>query len=183
MAFFACDLTSESGVETTLSAVEAQLRPPSVLVYNAGSFLMSPLAETSPEDFQQIWALNCYGGFLCAHWVVPRMLAQGGGTIIFTGATAGVKAAGKFAAFGSAKFALRGLAQSMARELGPRGIHVAHVVVDGIIWTPRSREMHGLDEAQCLNPDAIAETYYSLICQDRSAWTHELDLRPDVEVF
>ena len=153
-----------------------------MLVYNAGSFLMAPLAETTPEEYQRLWALNCLGAFLCARQVVPGMLKTGG-TVIFTGATAAVKAAANFAAFASSKFALRGLAQSMARELGPQGVHVAHVVIDGIIWTPRTRELHGLSESQCLKPEAIADTFLHLIRQDRSAWTHELELRPDSESF
>ena len=182
MSFLACDLTQATGVESAFSAVEAGHGAPSVLVYNAGAFLTSPLAETAPEDFKALWALNCFGAFLCARRVVPGML-DGGGSIIFTGATAAAKAAANFAAFGSSKFALRGLAQSMARELGPRGIHVAHVVIDGIIWAPRTREMHGLSEAECLRPEAIADTFLHLIRQDRSAWTHELDIRPDRESF
>ncbi len=182
MAFVPCDLSREAAVESAFSTVEARLGPPSVLIYNAGTFVTRPLAETSPADFQRLWTLNCFGAFLCARRVVPGMLANGG-TIIFTGATAAVKAAANFAAFGSSKFALRGLAQSMARELGPLGVHVAHVIIDGIIWTPRTRETYGLDEAQCLKPEAIADTYLHLIRQDRAAWTQELDIRPDVESF
>ena len=182
MTFVASDLTEAAAVESGFKAVETRLGVPSVLVYNAGNFLMAPLAETTPEEFQKLWALNCLGAFLCARRVVPGMLKIGG-TIIFTGATAAVKAAANFAAFGSSKFALRGLAQSMARELGPQGVHVAHVVIDGIIWTPRTGELHGLSESQCLKPEAIADTYLHLIHQDRSTWTHELDVRPDGESF
>jgi NADP-dependent 3-hydroxy acid dehydrogenase YdfG len=111
------------------------------------------------------------------------MLQQGSGTMIFTGATASVKAGAEFAAFGASKFALRGFAQSLARELGPRGIHVAHVVIDGIIWSPRTRSIHGVAEQECLQPDAIARIYIHLIEQERSAWTQELDIRPNTESF
>lgn len=183
MSAYGCDVTDGDAVAATFSRIEGELGPPTVFVYNAGRFLMCPTAETPPDEFRALWELNCFGAFLCARRAVPRMLEQGRGTIIFTGATASVKAAGNFAAFGSAKFALRGLAQAMARELGPLGIHVAHVVIDGIIWTARSRELHGVTEDQCLNPDAIAETCLQLVRQDRSAWTHELDIRPDVESF
>ena len=182
MTFAACDLTQAVAVEAAFAAIETRLGVPAVLVYNAGAYLTASVAETAPEDFQGLWALNCLGAFLCARQVVPGML-DAGGAIIFTGATAAVKAAAGFAAFGSSKFALRGLAQSMARELGPRGIHVAHVVIDGIIWTPRTGELHGLSESKCLKPEAIADTYLHLIRQDRSAWAHELDLRPDSESF
>jgi NAD(P)-dependent dehydrogenase (short-subunit alcohol dehydrogenase family) len=183
MRFYACDLTQGEAVEQAFRAIRSELGSPAVLVYNAGAFLMQPTAQTTPEAFQDLWALNCFGAFLCARQVLPGMLKRGGGCILFTGATAAVKAGGRFAAFASAKFALRGLAQSMARELGPQGIHVAHVVIDGIIWTPRSRDMHAASEKQCLQPDAIAATYLHLIGQHRSAWTQELDIRPDVESF
>lgn len=178
-----CELTDRGSVEQALGALEGPLGAPAVLVYNAGGFLMSPFDEIRPEEFDRLWEINCRGAFLCARQVVPRMLEQGGGTIIFTGASASVKPSARFAAFGSSKFALRGLALAMARELGPRGIHVAHVVIDGVIWTPRSQVWEGVTEDNTLQPDAIAETYLSVIRQPRSAWTLELDLRPDVEPF
>lgn len=177
-----CDTAIEAAVDTAFGTVESDLGAPNVLIYNAGRFVRGGLLETSSEDFAEAWRVNCLGAFLCARRAAPAML-DGGGTIIFTGATAAVKASGGFAAFGASKFALRGLAQSLARELGPRGIHIAHVVIDGIIWTPRTQAWPGVAEPQCLRPDTIAETYLSLIAQDRSAWTFELDLRPDVESF
>jgi NAD(P)-dependent dehydrogenase (short-subunit alcohol dehydrogenase family) len=183
MRSYACDLTQGEAVEQAFRAIRSELGIPAVLVYNAGAFLMQPTAQTTPEVFQDLWTLNCFGAFLCTQQALPGMLERGAGCILFTGATAAVKAGGRFAAFASAKFALRGLAQSLARELGPQGIHVAHVIIDGIIWTPRTRSMHGVSEEQCLRPDAIAATYLHLIRQHRSAWTQELDIRPDVEVF
>lgn len=179
----ACDLTDEHAVREALDTLISDFGPPAVLIYNAGAFTMSPFAETTVEDFDRLWAINCRGAFLCAQYVVPPMLARGQGTILFTGASASVKAAAHFAAFGSGKFALRGMAQSMARELGPQGIHVAHVVIDGMIWAPRTRNRPGVTLDNTLHPDAIAKAYLALIGQDRSAWTQELDLRPDVETF
>lgn len=178
-----CELTDRGAVEQALGALEGPLGAPAVLVYNAGAFLMSPFAQTKPEEFDRLWEINCRGAFLCARQVVPRMLERGSGTIIFTGASASVKPGAQFAGFGSSKFALRGMAQAMARELGPQGIHVAHVVIDGVIWTPRSQGRPGVSEINTLQPEAIAETYLSIIRQPRSAWTLELDLRPDVEPF
>lgn len=179
----ACDLTQPEQVQRVFERIDLDLGPVWVLVYNAGRFGMSPFAGTSPDDFRALWEVNCFGAFLCAREAVPRMLAAGGGTVVFTGATASVKAGGRFAAFGASKFALRGMAQAMARELGPRGIHVAHVVIDGVMWTPRTQAMMDLAADACLMPEAVADTYVNLIRQPRSAWTHELDLRPDRETF
>lgn len=183
MSFYACDLTDPDAVATTFTRIGNEMGPPRVLVYNAGSYIVRPTAETSHQEFHDLWSLNCFGAFLCAQQALPAMLAAGGGSILFVGATASVKAGGQFAAFGSSKFALRGLAQSLARELGPQGIHVAHLVIDGLIWTPRTRDMPGVEEHKCLRPEAIADTSLHLIQQERSAWTHELDLRPDLESF
>lgn len=179
---YSCDLTLPDTVDETLARVESELGAPKVLIYHAGAFLMKSLEETTPADMRGLWEVNCLGAYLCARRVVPGMLADGG-TLVFTGATAGIKAGARFSAFGASKFALRGLAQGLARELGPQGIHVAHVVIDGIINTRRSRDRTGTAVERCLDPDAIAESYLHLIQQDRSAWTFELDLRPDVEPF
>lgn len=180
---FACDVSDAEQVRRSFADIRRQLGRPAVLIYNAGAFARAALADTSVEEFERLWSVNCRGAFLCAREVVPDMLAGGGGSILFTGATAAVKPGANFSAFGSSKFALRGLAQGMARELGPQGIHVAHVIIDGVIWTPRTREMAGVTAANTLQPDAIAETYLQLIRQHRSAWTLELDLRPDAEPF
>ena len=182
-AGFACDTTDENAVETTFTTIEDRLGIPRVLIYNPGRFLRGGLMETDPAGFADTWRVTCLGAFLCTRRAARAMLDGSGGTLIFTGATASVKPAGGFAAFGSSKAALRGLAQSLARELGPRGIHVAHVIIDGIIWTLRTRDWPGVEQDRCLSPDAVADTYLHLIRQDRSAWTFELDLRPDVETF
>ncbi|MEJ2345982.1 MAG: SDR family NAD(P)-dependent oxidoreductase [Gammaproteobacteria bacterium] len=173
----------EEQVRRSFADIRRQLGRPAVLIYNAGAFARGALTDTPVEEFDRLWSVNCRGAFLCAREAVPDMLAAGSGTILFTGATAAVKPGADFSAFGSSKFALRGLAQGMARELAPQGIHVAHVIIDGVIWTPRTREMAGVTAANTLEPDAIAETYLQLIRQHRSAWTWELDLRPDVEPF
>jgi len=178
-----CDLTDPQAVEQATATVSDALGPPRVLIYNAGAIAMSPFADTAVEDFDRLWQVNCRGAFLCARQVVPGMLERGEGTIVFTGASASLKPGARFAAFGAGKFALRGMALSMARELGPQGIHVAHALIDGVIWTPRTRTWEGVTEANTLQPEAIAESYLALINQPRSAWTLELDLRPDVEPF
>lgn len=183
MCFYACDTSSRSAIEATFSRIEEELGVAEVLIYSAGQFLQASVVDTRLEDFRNLWELNCLGAFLCARRAVPGMLSKGEGTIILTGATASVRAASQFAAFGSAKFALRGLAQSMARELAPRGIHVAHAVIDGVIWTARTREIPGIAKEKCLDPDAIAEVYLSVVRQDRSAWIHEFDIRPYIEPF
>ena len=127
---------------------------------------------------------NCAGAFYAAQSVLPAMLEQGRGTVILTGATASMRGSAKFSALATGKFALRALAQSMAREFGPQGIHVAHAIIDGQIDTPRVRSMSpDRDASTMLSPDAIAEAYWQLHRQDASAWTHELDLRPAVETF
>jgi NAD(P)-dependent dehydrogenase (short-subunit alcohol dehydrogenase family) len=177
------DVTDPAGIAAAFARIEGELGRISVLIYTAGAFAMRPITDTTPEEFQRLWSVNCFGGFVCAREAASRMLAHSEGTIILTGATASVKPGAQFAAFGSSKFALRGLAQGMARELGPKGVHVAHVVIDGVIWTPPTAQQQGLSEEDCLKPKAIAETYLHLIRQDRSAWTLELDLRPDREPF
>lgn len=141
-------------------------------------------AEThiTPEQYEDNWRVNVYGAFVRAKAVVPDMLARGHGTILFTGATAGVKAGAKSIAFGPAKFALRGLTQSLARDLGPKGIHVAWINVDGVIDIP-GRRYPQLKDENMLKPDAIAETYWHLAHQDRSVWTLELEVRPFKEKF
>lgn len=179
----ACDLTDEAAVHTAMEEATDRLGPAEILVYNAGAIAMHAFAETPVEEFDRLWAINCRGAFLCARHVVPAMQARGQGTIIFTGASAATKPAARFAAFGAAKFALRGMVQAMARELGPQGIHVAHVIIDGMILTPKNRDRPGVTTDNTLDPDAIAQTYLALIRQNRSAWTQEIDLRPDVETF
>ena len=183
MSFYACDLVDPRSVEQAYSSIESELGIPDTLIYTAGTFAVQSLPDTRPQDMRALWEINCFGAYLCARRTLPGMLQRRQGTMIFTGATASVKPGANFAGFGSSKFALRGFVQGIARELGPKGIHVAHVVIDGIINTQRTRETFETSEANCLHPDAIAESYLHLIRQDRSAWTFELDLRPDVEPF
>ncbi len=178
----ACELTDAAAVDASVSEVEQRFGPASVYIHSAAYLLRKEFLQTAADDFVDLWRVICLGAVHGVQRVLPSMLAAGSGTILFTGATASVKAGGGFAAFASAKFALRGMAQSLAREYSPQGIHVAHVVIDGVIWSKRAAGF-GLSEGQCLEADAIAETYLHLINQPRSAWTHELDLRPDVEVF
>jgi NAD(P)-dependent dehydrogenase (short-subunit alcohol dehydrogenase family) len=181
--FAQCDLADPASLDRAFSAVERELGPVSVYIHHAGDFHTGPVTEIPPETFERVWRVTCFGALLASQRVLPGMLAKGEGTLLFTGATASVKAAARFAAFGAAKFGLRGLAQSMARELGPQGIHVGHVVIDGVIWSERVGERWGLQEGQCLKAEAIAETYMHLIRQDPSAWTFELEVRPHVESF
>ncbi len=178
------DATDAASVSAAFARVREEIGPPEVLVYNAGAFQMGGVLETTPEQFERCWRANCAGGFLAAREVVPDMLVRGVGTLLFTGATASLRGSARFANLAVGKFGLRALAQSLARELGPKGIHVAHVVIDGQIDTPRLREMMpGREASTLLSPDAIAEVYYQLHTQDPSAWTQELDLRPAVEPF
>jgi NAD(P)-dependent dehydrogenase (short-subunit alcohol dehydrogenase family) len=180
----ACDATRPDAVAGAFAAAREALGPADVLVYNAGAFQMSGILETTPEQFETCWKANCFGGFLSAQQVLPGMLVKGRGTIIFTGATASLRGSARFANLAVGKFGLRAVAQSTAREFGPRGIHVAHVIIDGQIDTPRLRQMQPDREGHTiLSPDAIAETYWQLHSQDPTAWTLELDLRPSVEKF
>nr|MBA2440861.1 SDR family NAD(P)-dependent oxidoreductase [Rubrobacter sp.] len=164
--------------------VREELGTPEVFVYNAGAFQMGGILELTPEQFDDCLRANCSGGFLGAREVLPGMVEMGRGTIILTGATASLRGGARFAALSTGKFALRALSQSMAREFGPQGVHVAHVVVDGQIDTPRVRGMSpDREESTMLSPGSIAETYWQLHSQDPSAWTLEMDLRPAVESF
>jgi NAD(P)-dependent dehydrogenase (short-subunit alcohol dehydrogenase family) len=181
---FPCDTTDAAGVKSAFARIREELGAPSVLIYNAGAFQMGSVLEITPEDFERCWRSNCLGGFLTAREVVPAMLERGAGTILFTGATASLRGSARFACLAVGKFGLRALAQSMARELGPKGVHVAHIVIDGVIDSERARGMFaGREAATMLSPDAIAETYWHLHAQPATTWTHEVDLRPAVEKF
>lgn len=171
-------------IDSAFAMIRDQLGDPDVLLYNAAMRPFGRLLETKPSTFENTWRVNAFGAFLCSQQVVPAMLKAGRGVILFTGATAGVKPFPTSAAFGPAKFALRGLAQVMARDLGPQGIHVAYVNVDGPIDMPfiRQRRPDAKDE-DLLKPAAIADAYWYLAHQDRSCWTQELDVRPFKEKF
>ncbi len=178
-----CDITKRGQVDSRFDEIRAKFGDPQVLIYNAHRLLIKPFLEIEGGEFQNVWESICKGAFNCSQNVIPGMLAQRTGSIVFTGATASIRGGVKFAAFASAKFALRGLAQSLAREFGPQGIHVAHVLIDGLIWGPPARDMHGAAEEKCIRPESIAKLYMHLINQDPSCWTQEMDIRPHSESF
>ncbi|HUN58922.1 MAG TPA: SDR family NAD(P)-dependent oxidoreductase [Candidatus Binataceae bacterium] len=173
--------------QAALAAAFATIRSianPEILIYNAAMRPFGTLMETKSSTFENTWRVNAFGAFLAAKEVVPAMLEAGRGVILFTGATAGTKPYPTSAAFGPAKFAMRGLAQVIARDLGPQGIHVAYVNVDGPIDMPFIRQrMPNAQDQDLLKPSAIAETYWHLAHQDPSCWTHEIDVRPFKEKF
>jgi NAD(P)-dependent dehydrogenase (short-subunit alcohol dehydrogenase family) len=174
---YSSDATVGEQVRNLFERVADELGPPSLVVFNVGIWDRGGILEISEELFEQAWRTGCFAGFHVGRAAAASMLSRGNGTIIFSGATGSIRGGAGFAAFASPKFALRALAQSMARELGPKGIHVAHVVLDGMIAQEDS------PSESLLQPAAIAETYYQLHRQTRSAWTHELDLRPSSEKF
>ena len=186
---YACDATNGGDVERLFNQVSAELGEPNLVVYNAGAFLRKGILDTTAAEFEHCWRVGCMGGFVVGQAAARTMLARVerggvGGTLIFTGATASLRGSALFVNLAVGKFGLRALAQSMARELQPRGIHVVHVVIDGEIRSTAAMEQ-GAKEAMDsrLDPDAIAETYYQLHRQHRSAWSLEVDLRPWVEKF
>jgi NAD(P)-dependent dehydrogenase (short-subunit alcohol dehydrogenase family) len=189
---FASDARKEDEVVALVEEIESSVGPIEVLVFNIGANVPSSILDETARKYFKIWEMACLGGFLNGREVAKRMVAREGeghkGTIIFIGATASLRGAANFAAFAGAKHALRALAQSMARELGPRGIHVAHTIIDGAIDTEFIREnfpeRYALKDSDgILNPEHIAENYWMLHQQPRDAWTHELDLRPWNEKF
>lgn len=176
----ACDATEPEQVEALFANVDAGEGAPSLVVFNPSRRVPGPLVEVDAQAVYQSLMVTAFGGFLVGQAAARRMLARGAGSILFTGASASVKGYPKSAAFAMGKFALRGLAQSMARELAPRNIHVAHFVIDGGIRKPGGRDDG--DDAM-LDPDAIARSYLDVHRQQRSAWTWEMELRPWVENF
>ena len=179
---FACDSIDPDQVARLFDEVEGRIGVPDVVVYNASGRLRGPLVQLVPAEVEQALAVSALGGFLVAQQAVRRMLPKGSGAILFTGASASVKGYAQSAPFAMGKFALRGLAQSMARELAPQGIHVAHFVIDGAIRNPGRTEPPDKPDSM-LDPDAIAETYLNVLRQPRSAWTWEIELRPWLERF
>lgn len=180
---FSCDAARRADVETLFADVGKALGPPDVVVYNPSARARGPIAELDADEVLNALIVSCYGGFLVGQQAARLMLAQGHGTILFTGASASVKGYARSAPFAMGKFGLRGLAQSMARELAPKNIHVAHFVIDGGIRRgddPRGAE-RGADGM--LEPDAIASNYLHVHRQQRSAWTWEIELRPWTENF
>jgi NAD(P)-dependent dehydrogenase (short-subunit alcohol dehydrogenase family) len=178
----AVNAVDEASVAAAFTAVEARFGAPDVVIYNASGRLRGPFVDLEASAVEQALAVSAYGGFLVAQQAARRMLQAGSGAILFTGASASVKGYAQSAPFAMGKFALRGLAQSIARELAPRGIHVAHFVIDGGIAS-RERPVPSTAPDSLLDPDAIARTYLHVLQQDRSAWTWEVELRPWVERF
>jgi len=179
---FSCDAAKRAEVEKLFADVDATQGQPDVVVYNASQRVRGPLIELDPAEVERSLAVSAFGGFLVAQAAVRRMLPGRHGAVFFTGASASVKGYAQSAPFAMGKFALRGLAQSMAREFAPQGIHVAHVVIDGGIRSAR-RVTPPDQPDSLLDPDAIATTYLNLLQQPRSAWTWEIEIRPWVEKF
>ena len=185
---FASDARDEAAVQQLFATIERDIAPLDVVVFNIGANVRFPIAEMTERVYRKVWEIGALSGFLVGREAARVMQPRGRGTILFTGATASLRGGSGFAAFAGAKFALRALAQSLARELGPQGIHVAHVVIDGAIDTAFIAEnfpaRYALkDQDGILDPEAIAEQYWQLHRQPRSAWTHEMDLRPWMESF
>jgi NAD(P)-dependent dehydrogenase (short-subunit alcohol dehydrogenase family) len=176
---FGCDAQDEAQVARMFTSLDELSGSPDVVIYNASARARGPLTTLDPDEVRRTLIVSAFGAFLVAQQAATRMLAKGSGAILFTGASASVKGYAESAPFAMGKFALRGLAQSMARELAPKGIHVAHFVIDGAI-RPRGRADPG---DSMLDPDAIAQTYLNVLMQPRSAWTWEVELRPWVERF
>jgi NAD(P)-dependent dehydrogenase (short-subunit alcohol dehydrogenase family) len=179
---YACDACDPHAVAALFEAVEAQHGAPDLVVYNAAARVRGPVVELEPEAVRQALEVSAFGAFLVAQQAARRMLRQGRGAIALTGATAGVKGFANSSSFALGKFALRGLAQSLARELSPSGIHVAHFVIDGGIRSAVRPDPADAPDST-LDPDAIAQTYWDVLHQHRSAWSWEVEVRPWVERF
>lgn len=178
------DATDPAAMANTFAQIRSRLGDPTVLICNTGSFTRGGILDLTPETFDAAWRANCYSGFLAAREVLPAMQRAHAGTVLFTGATASLRGGAGFAGLAVGKFGQRALAQSLARECGPQGIHVAHVVIDGQIDSAHTRARDpGHRVAAFIDPAAIAETYWLLHTQPPSAWTQEIDLRPGTERF
>jgi len=189
---YSSDARDEGATAALFDTVEADLGAIDVVLYNAGANAKVPILETDAKLYRKVWELGCFGGFLTGREAAKRMLPRATGTILFTGATASLRGGPGFAAFAGAKFALRALAQSMARELGPKGIHVAHLIIDGGVDSPaihaRRRAAAGdpnlnFAEDSLIDLKSVAEAYWTLAQQSRDGWTHELEIRPFVETW
>ncbi|MGI9571312.1 MAG: SDR family NAD(P)-dependent oxidoreductase [Desulfobulbia bacterium] len=176
------DLSEQQQVEKAIEEITESHGVPDVYIHTAAELLIAPLEKTSANQFEQCWRSGAMSAFLLSKELFPKM-ANKGGVAIFTGATASIRGGKQFSAFSSAKFALRGLVQSLARQYQSSGLHIVHVLVDGIIDTAKSRTLHSLPAEEMLNPEDIAECFWRLTQQQKSAWTHELDLRPYSETF
>lgn len=177
------DLADPQQVVDTFNYIDEQYGLPDVLIHNPSAYLNQPFLDTRADQFTTAWQSINLSAALISQQAITRMLRNKGGTILLSGATASVKAGENHAAFASAKFALRGLAQSMAREFQNQGVHIVHVILDGVILSDKSKSRSDMDEALMMKPEDIAETYLSLVKQPRTTWTQELDLRPLTENF
>lgn len=182
-AFHHVDFTDDIAASALIAGTIEEYGPPEIVVHNTAELVIAPFMDTSLEDYQRTWTSMVRSLIVLGRAVLPLMAEAGGGALIVSGATASLRGGAKFSAFASAKFALRGLTQSLAREYQPAGVHVVHAILDGIVDTPRSRELHRLDPAKMMKPGDIAEAYWQLAHQPRSTWTHEIDLRPASESF
>ncbi|MEM6490292.1 MAG: SDR family NAD(P)-dependent oxidoreductase [Pseudomonadota bacterium] len=178
----AVDLADGEAVDAAVATIADSHGRIGVAIHNPGAFLRAPLAETDPTAFEAVWRATTLSALHLGRAVLPAMAQAGGGAFLVSGATASLRGGAHFAAFASAKFALRGLVQAFAREWQPQGVHVAHVLIDGVIWSHRA-ESWGMEEAACMAATDIAAAYVALADQPPSAWTHELDLRPFNEKF
>lgn len=181
---YGCDVAEQDEVDSLFEQVSKDFGEPDIVVFNAGTFVFKGILETEPDEFEKCWRVGCLGGFHVGQAAARVMAPRGRGTILFTGATASLRGGAGFQNLAVPKFGLRALAQSMARELGAQGVHVGHVIIDGQIlserWADVAKEK---PDDGLLAPDAIAQSYLDLHRQHRSAWTHELDLRPWAEKF
>ena len=177
------DLTDSKFVEATISDIETRLGTIGAYIHNATELALKPFLETSTEDFEQSWRKTVLTATVVARALLPVLLARKEGSLIFTGATASIRGSKNASPFAVAKFGLRALSQSLAREFAPHGIHIAHVIIDGVIVGKRAQEKFKMQETKCIYPDALADLYINLLNQDPSCWTHEIDLRPFTEAF
>ncbi len=188
---YTMDAREEPQVVERFAAIERDIGPIEIVISNAGGNVNFPILETTERVFYKVWKMACLSGFLSGREAAKQMLPRGRGSIFFTGATASLRGGSGFAAFSSAKFGLRALAQSMARELGPRGIHVAHLIIDAGVDTAfvrdriseRGQDPDALPADTLMDPKSVAESYWMLHHQSRDAWTHEMDIRPFREKF
>jgi len=188
---YSLDAREEDQVINGINTIESEVGALDIVIFNVGGNVNFPLIETTERVFRKVWMMACLGGFLTGREAAKHMLARGHGSIFFTGATASIRGGKGYSAFSSANFGLRGLAQSMARELGPQGIHVAHLIIDAGVDTEfvrqrisaRGGDPDSLAPDTLMRPESVAEAYWQLHHQSRDAWTHECDLRPFAETF
>jgi len=179
-----CDAANIESVTTAFKTVREKAGDPEVLVYNAGRYKRATILDETPAAFEEVWKILCYGAFLCTQQVAHEMVKKGRGTILLTGATASLRGGAAFLSLSVGKFGLRALSQSLARELGPKGIHVAHIIVDGIIKGEQTKQWFpDRPDTEFIDPNALADLYWTLHTQNQTVWTQELDIRPSAEKF